>query len=532
MKIFVNKSYHKLGFRNWIPVFTGMTAFFLLSLFFSVPTPASLNENTLIDSNATVTSQSAPISSASSTTSNETTTLSDTSSPSANTNSNKTTEKSPETKLAQAENSSSTLETTDKETSTQSTSSSSSSTTTPTASSIGSFSSIKMDPQVNTGIATTSIPIEVPPGRKDMAPRLSLNYSSNRSNGWLGVGWMLDLGAIQRETRWGLDYSADDYVFAINDSRSELVPRGDWGADYYGAKIEGEFSKYRYDSITEGWIVTAKNGTKYYFGSSTASRQDDPTDPDRIFKWCLDRVEDTNGNYMTITYSKDQGERYLSEIKYTGNTKGLSPTNSIKFILESSPRTDAYEVYTTHFSVKTAYRLKTIEVYGNGQLARKYELNYTYSPSTNRSLLSPVTLYGSSGGALPSVTFTYSETIQGFSDERIMWYLPAPEFHDNNDLYGIKWGMISYFGTTKVYAGIADMNGDGLPDRVSPYGDWFGWQISVYPNNGGSFDNEYLFNISDEMTTVEIRQEEEGGIYNDVTSFDMNGDGLPDKLRV
>lgn len=143
--------------------------------------------------------------------------------------------------------------------------------------------SIQVSPGGNSGAAVSSIPIVVPPGRKGIEPKLALNYNFNSRNGWIGVGWSLDMGAIQRSTKRGVDYDADDYVVTVNGSASELVPRNDWGPHYYGAKIEGAFSKY-YKDPSGGWVVTAKDGTQYYYGSTAASRQDDPDDPGRVFK--------------------------------------------------------------------------------------------------------------------------------------------------------------------------------------------------------------------------------------------------------
>lgn len=122
------------------------------------------------------------------------------------------------------------------------------------------------------------------------------------------MGWNLDIGSIQRSTKRAVDYGASDFVFS---GYVELIPRTSWGTNYYGARIEGDFSKYYFISSSSGWQVTARDGTKYYYGTTQASRQDNPEDPNQVFKWCLDRVEDTNGNYMTVTYEKDQGQIYF-----------------------------------------------------------------------------------------------------------------------------------------------------------------------------------------------------------------------------
>jgi hypothetical protein len=73
------------------------------------------------------------------------------------------------------------------------------------------------------GAAMIRIPIVVPPGRNGMQPNLSLVYNSNQRNGWIGVGWSLDMGSIQRSTKKGLDYNGTDFVASLNGSSSELI---------------------------------------------------------------------------------------------------------------------------------------------------------------------------------------------------------------------------------------------------------------------------------------------------------------------
>src|SRR3990167_4194087 len=68
----------------------------------------------------------------------------------------------------------------------------------PSISAIQSF-----QPDLFTGRATTSIPIAVPPGRKGIQPSLALAYSSSGRNGWVGVGWSLEIGEIERSTKDG-----------------------------------------------------------------------------------------------------------------------------------------------------------------------------------------------------------------------------------------------------------------------------------------------------------------------------------------
>ncbi len=288
-----------------------------------------------------------------------------------------------------------------------------------------------------TGTATTSIPIQVPPGRQAVQPELALTYGSANGNGWVGMGWKLEKSVIERQTKDGLDYNGGDYVFRLSGINVELI--NTTGNEYY-SKIEGSFTKVEKlnDSNNRPYFVaTDKMGKKHYFGQYPETRVVDPNDPDRIFRWCLDRVEDVHGNYMVINYSYDQGQAYLSRIDYTGNTAlGLKPTNSVVFHLED--RNDKNPIYTLKWGTpqKTAKRLKTVEVRANtdvtvnsngsvtvnnaGTLQRAYKLTYTESAETSRSILADIQQYGDNatidgtgtitgGTTLPKIDFTYSQ---------------------------------------------------------------------------------------------------------------------------
>jgi hypothetical protein len=309
------------------------------------------------------------------------------------------------------------------------------------------------DAYIFTGAATNAIPIIVAPGRGGLAPNLTLQYNSYRDNSWVGRGWDLDVSAIQRSTKRGLNYSANDYVVVKDGSHAELVPRSDWDGAY-GTKIEGAFTKYTFNGDS-GWQAIARDGTKYFYGQTAASRQEYKYySVTRVFKWCLDRVEDVNGNYLTITYVKDQGEIYLNQIDYTGSTHGLSPTNYVRFYLEDRP--DKPTMLASNAVVTTAKRLKSIEIVASGSLVRAYRLTYTTSSGTGRSLLARVQQFGSdatvttegdvSGTALPPIDLQYTPEANALAS--------------NNP-----WGTPLHNCQTWI-AGGADLNGDMKMDYV------------------------------------------------------------------
>jgi hypothetical protein len=242
-------------------------------------------------------------------------------------------------------------------------------------------------PDLFTGTARYSLPIAVPPGRNGMSPSLALTYRSSNGNGLVGLGWRVEVGAIERSGRLGVTYSGNDqaYLLRLSGAAIELVKIADGS---YRAKIEQKF--VRIENIGQAWVATDRTGTRYFFGGAAASRQDDPEDAThpRIFKWALDRVVDTDGNEMIFRYQKQRGEIRLHQIAYAGP----SPTHLVQFYYEARP--DNETPYTTQFRVTTDLRLRTLAVFSEGTLQRAYDLVYTKSPATGRSLLSRVKTYG------------------------------------------------------------------------------------------------------------------------------------------
>jgi len=384
----------------------------------------------------------------------------------------------------------------------------------------------------NTGSASYIIPIEVPPGRGGIAvPKLEITYNSNQINGWIGVGWDLDIGSIQRNTKYGLDYSDNDFV--VNGS-TELVLRTDWDANFYGAKIEEAFTKYQFISDESGWVATHKDGTRYYYGRDPDSRQENANG---VFKWCLDKIEDTNGNTMSVEYVKDQGQIYPSRINYTDDL------NFVTFNLDDD-RPDIIISHKTHSEVKTAKRLANISIYGNNQLTRQYVMEYEIGTATERSRLNRINM-----DPLPPITFTWREggngTFAGAHSTGPTLGLYSGGYADINGdgfIDFIKHSLNGYFYTylsngdegTFSYGGITgptlgyntpgyifmgDVDGDGLPDLIKfRQSGWF----YTYLSNG----DEGTFSYGD--TTVTTHGSNNAG---EVLAGDVNGDGLTDLIK-
>ena len=257
-------------------------------------------------------------------------------------------------------------------------------------------------PDLFTGSFTHDIAIEIPKGRKDMHPSLSLQYRSGNPNTWVGFGWQLNPGYIQRSTKYGqptYNDEEDTFIFVSQSQSTELVHLID---NVYQAKIESGFVKY-YKETDDTWYLLTKGGNKMYLGDTVDARQ---TTAKGTFAWYITRGVDPNGNYIEFEYAKDSGKIYPSRILYTGNEiTSATPKYEVVFNLED--RTDISSSYITGEECTVGKRLNSIEVFCNAELVWTYDLEYSYSPDTARSLLTSVTQKGSDGASYPSRTFEY-----------------------------------------------------------------------------------------------------------------------------
>jgi len=381
-----------------------------------------------------------------------------------------------------------------------------------------------------TGRFNYRVPIDVPPGRQGSEPDIALQYNSSDGNGWCGVGWDLDMGYIQRETRYGVPISGASYVnsftfsFAGHSGRLVLASDGT-----YRPEVNTAFLKFNFVSNTY-WVITDKDGRQYTFGDTSNSRIFNNY-LNGAFKWGLSKIVDANGNTTTITYQTYDlsAQLYPYQVFYNANTNSptVAANCTVTFALET--RSDIANSCLAGAEIDTTRRLRSITVTCNSSQVRQYVLQYIPSLSTGRSLLNKVTEYGTDNGVwFPPVTFDYSAQVNSFKSP-VAWTI-TPQ--NQNDPSGYSPGTPD--------ATLIDINGDGLPDWVTRPNNTPFNHFNVQLNTGSGFNSTVqswspLANEgNDTSTTWNTIDGSTSGFFgsgSQISSLlDMNGDLLPDRV--
>ena len=347
-------------------------------------------------------------------------------------------------------------------------------------------------PHLNTGTASSSLSLKLPPGTAGRAPSLSLSYEGGAGNGPLGFGWMLPVAFIQRRSDEGIPTYGESVGIArsdtlINELKEELVPLTN---GFLFCKNEGAF--IRYQQVSNSWVGTLPGGTKMEFGLTPDACILDLANTNHVFSWLLQKETDTHGNVLVYGYTNFPGpnnlnQKYLSSIAYGPGAPPWANFHFVTFTYEDRP--DWFEDCRAGFIVRTGKRLKQIligtqgptltnhlagDFNGDGQtdyLDRKYVLDYLNYAGTNShwSLLAKVTLVGADGASsLPPATYGYvvsdppdllsasGKIIGGSNEPPVVMDNPLVEF--------------------------LDLNGDGLPDVLVT--DPGGGPHTAYVNGG------------------------------------------------
>jgi RHS repeat-associated protein len=314
-----------------------------------------------------------------------------------------------------------------------------------------------------TGAATYSFPIQVPTGPGGLQPSLSLNYSSgvvDNASGysqasWVGMGWSLDTGYIQRNMHGSMTWLEDD-TFSLNangvggmmlvgtDGYYHTTDESFWRIEYVGPQSEPG---------TDYWIAWDKAGNQYYYGYEDSDRAhypnlnyelcDTPQDGDDItWRWMLSKIRNIYGQELIFN------NQVVTKPIYSDMCGVLSPYDAdVEIILKeilypnlryrvffdtSNDRLD-YDLSWESTQIYIFYqrsRLNRIVIqhdpdgdgnFSNAEQVRSYDLmyapggqtvfpNYTWTGGGKTLTLAEIHEHGEGGaGPLPATTFTYSD---------------------------------------------------------------------------------------------------------------------------
>ena len=432
-----------------------------------------------------------------------------------------------------------------------------------------------------TGSFGYSVPIACPPARNGSEPNLALSYSSGGDNGWCGVGWDLNLGYIERNTRDGfpIQYSSGTPANPLNqydDSKGFLLNLSGRDAKLFAVATNGALIEYRAevdtaflrcfcDTNNNNWTVYDKSGNAYYFGETANSRVANSksgwSGSGATFRWALDQVVTATGDWTTIDYtnytspytSLSEKTLYPLQITYNGHASNntysatSSGANTITFATE--PRANDWHFsYRSGFRTEFDRRLTNIVCSAGSQKVWSYTLKYGTSPATDRSLLTNVVVYGYNGStatAFLTNTFTYQGNTNAVTfGSSILWTnlnLNTPGVSGSYEPEVAQINLNS--GLNYTVADLVDMDGDGLPDRVcldeisSPNRYRIQKNLGLQANGNGLFaqTNNFGLTSTGSGSASDSNLMPDGENYGALNTpygriRDLNADGLPDRL--
>jgi RHS repeat-associated protein len=294
----------------------------------------------------------------------------------------------------------------------------------------------------------------------------------------------------------GVNYDANDRF--CMDGRRLILISGTYGADgsEYRTEIESftRIIAHGVEGTGPAWFeVHNKSGQTLEFGHTTDSNVPAVS---VARAWALDKVTDTKGNYLTVTYTLDgpNSTVYPLRIDYTGNAgAGLATYNSVQFVYTS--RVDVVPYYQAGVLEKSNQLLTDVKTYQGTTAVLDYKLAYRIGGAVTHSRLTSVTLCdGAGANCLPATTFNWQGGTGTVSFGSLI--------------------PVSYGGSSPTEI-IADINGDGIPDTIAEV--WSGcldeWQLYTGNPSGG-------FTLANPAYYCPP--------FGSASTVDLNGDGLPD----
>jgi RHS repeat-associated protein len=439
----------------------------------------------------------------------------------------------------------------------------------------------------NTGAATYQMSFWLPPSPGNFAPSLSLNYNSQiidsstafTEASWVGAGWSLDTGFIERNMHGtNTDLSDDTYQLILGGVSNTLLPISTSGTVTTYSTAEMNYWSIKFDSSTNAWTLKDQAGTTYQFGFQTKTNASNAcvtnsADLTLTWRWSLSTATDKFNNvinYAYVNHKKTSASSCLNQVAvYPTSITYPNGHYRVDFVLET--RSDYQTAWEANDSkVFFQYqRLDKILIKHNPSgttwnTIRQYD--FTYSAGTSNQIYPDFTwtkgartstlvgvqeISGDGSANLPATQFTYTDKMhltqvnnnQGgtvtFAYER--WTYLDDENDDLWSLYtvfgvdectstlGTSWYAMSGYGATKCEANMLQIDkrtssvGVGLrafPQNIIKQGAQYRLYIMVR-NIYATTSVEWGFTDPNNNRDIEGRAT---GIGTTLTEFEVGGE--------
>ncbi|HRI64847.1 MAG TPA: SpvB/TcaC N-terminal domain-containing protein, partial [Polyangium sp.] len=305
----------------------------------------------------------------------------------------------------------------------------------------------------DSGNASLTMPLVVPPGRAGMEPSLAITYDNSGGDGVMGMGFSVSGAsaitrcpktmAIDGEIR-AVQYDSDDAVCLDGKRLVSIAQHGDLieYRTFPDSQVKviqhvenGEGSSYFEAFLSSGWIVE--------YGLTAGTRPLARNGAPRA--WLATETRDVRGNSINYGYcfaESEEGfvvEYALDELRYG--------TRAVSFVYGTKDPDDVRTVYSGGMAIQNALRLDELQTRVDDELVRRYEFSYEQSETTGRTRLTSVQECGADGACKPETRYQYANVRKGF--EHVAATTAAPMSKRSSPM-------------------LADFNGDGLDDLLTP----------------------------------------------------------------
>ncbi len=304
------------------------------------------------------------------------------------------------------------------------------------------------------GGAAYNIPFATPPGIKDINPNIGLSYNSQSSNGLAGWGW--NISGLSTITRIGSSIFHDGQVDGVDfdeldrfslDGQRLIVKNGTYG------EVNAEYQTETYSNIKiksygtspygasygpKYFVVFYPDGSRAWYGNAGNSRN--------RLEWAIYKKQDPQGNFIQYSYNYTNNLLSIDKIVFGSRTGTTSPIE-LKFYYKDRKRPELAFVNSNLFNRTNI--LDRVEVKGNGQLYRKYQLTHDETSLGYERIIS-VQEFNSLGNGLTPINFQY-ENSSSNGNEIV------------DDISGLVYPGYNY-QTDNILSG--EFNGDGKLDFI------------------------------------------------------------------